>query len=443
MAHHKIHVVTLTEEGKQFAALPAEMRGDTSAGKRASNHESKLKTRTGRASLPSRGKPYKGSPMAPGIYCPYRKPLAGPGSWSYFNAAAGDAGKLKKFALADDVEPANGITVMDRYQARAHALKLVRGSEISGEIPTVGEALDAFKANLKIRGGIKYNVSSVRHNLPPALLNKSVDQLTPETLEGWREGLVTEKGLKGNSAHRYAKTLKAALNFAAGRNTSITNAAAWKEGLKHHKVQGESATPRDYYQPDAVINAIVRESHVEGADFGALIATLAVTGTRESQALKLRPHDLLDDDAAEPRLMLWCSRKGKNRDPEQRAVPITPKLAQLLRARAIARGPNRPLFDRVWGTSKLFRGVLERLKLDTSMTPYLLRHSSIVRQLRSGKPTRFVAFCHDTSAAEIEKTYSRRLNNAGAGVERMGLLADDVVPAGGNVVSLARKIETK
>jgi integrase len=439
MPRRRIHVVTLPEEGKPFAALPAETKGDMSAGKRASNHESKLKTRTGRASLASRGKPYKGSPMAPGIYCPYRKPCAGPGSWSYFNAAAGDWGKLKKFALADDVEPANGITVMDRYQAREYALKKARCGEITGKIPTLAAVLDAFKANLKTRGRSQHNVSSVRHNLPPALLAKSIDQFTPEMLEGWREGLVTEKGLKQDSALRYSKTLKAALNFAAGRNAGITNARVWKEGLKHYNVPSEGSTPRDYYQPDAVINAIVRESHIEDADFGALIATLAGTGTRESQALRLRPHDLLDDDA----VMIWCSAKGKNRKPEQRKVSISPKLAQLLRARAITRGPSRPLFDKVWGTSKRFRNVLERLGLDTSMSPYLLRHSSIIRQLRSGKPTRFVAFCHDTSTTEIEKTYARRLNNAGAGVERMGLLADDAEPAGDNVVALARKTDSK
>ena len=72
--------------------------------------------------------------------------------------------------------------------------------------------------------------------------------------------------------------------------------------------------------------------------------------------------------------MMWCSAKGRDRDPEQRALPITPKLAQMLRARAIARGPSRPLFDRIWGMSPRFRVVLERLGLDLALTPYMLRH---------------------------------------------------------------------
>ena len=180
MTRRKIHVLTLTEEGKQLAALSDETRGDTRAVKRTSNHESKLKTRTGRASLPSRGKPYKGSPMAPGIYCPYRKPLAGPGSWSVLSRATG----LQKFALADDVEDANGVTIMDRYQARAHALKLARGSEGGGKAIMVDGALTGLTASLKARGGIKYNVTSVRHHLDAAMLARPVGDLTAEELEG-------------------------------------------------------------------------------------------------------------------------------------------------------------------------------------------------------------------------------------------------------------------
>ena len=105
--------------------------------------------------------------------------------------------------------------------------------------------------------------------------------------------------------------------------------------------------------------------------------------------------------------MMWCSDKGKDRDPEQRALPITPKLAQMLRARAMARGPRRPLFDRIWNMSLRFRVVLERLGLDLTLTPYTLRHSSIIRQIRSNVPLRIIAFNHDTSACRRSKGHTR------------------------------------
>jgi integrase len=402
-------------------------------------YASKLKTRTGRASLAPRGKPYKGAPIAPGIYCPYRKPLAGPGSWSVLSKATG----LKKFAIADDVEEANGITVMTIYQAHARALLLVRGSESGGKAITIDAALTGLTASLKTRGGIKYNVTSVRHHLSEAMLARPVAMLTKEELESWRDALV-DKGLTWNSANRYGKSLKAALALAARRDKRIVNASAWKEGLRPRKVKGNNAPPRDnYYVSDQIVLAIVRECYVEGADFGALIETLAGTGTRESQALKLRPGDLRDDDTATPRLMIWCSAKGRDRDPEQRSVPISAKLAATLRARAIARGPTHPLFDRMWGMSARFRVVLERLGLDVSLSPYTLRHSSIIRQIRGGVPLRLIAFSHDTSTIEIERTYGRYLSNASDDLTRKALLADDVVPTGDNVIALARKSEAK
>ena len=176
---------------------------------------------------------------------------------------------------------------------------------------------------------------------------------------------------------------------------------------------------------------------VGDADFGALIEVLAGTGVRESQVLKLWPDDIQDDDPEAPRLMMHCSAKGRDRDPEQRALPITPKLAQMLRARAIARGPNRPLFDRIWNMSLRFRVVLERLGLDLSLTPYTLRHSSIIRQIRSNVALRLIAFAHDTSVQEIERTYARYLNNASDDA-RKGLLADEAPPAMDNVIKLGR-----
>lgn len=157
--------------------------------------------------------------------------------------------------------------------------------------------------------------------------------------------------------------------------------------------------------------------------------------------MKLYPHDLRDDgdDAAAPRLMVWCSRKGdQDRDPEQRSVPITSRLAKVLRDRAVARGTRRPLFDRIWNVSLRFRAVLERLDLDTALTPYSLRHSSIIRAIRAGTPLRIIGYTHDTSVVEIEKTYARYLSGASDDLARKGLLNDTEAPRTDNVVELAR-----
>ena len=77
-----------------------------------------------------------------------------------------------------------------------------------------------------------------------------------------------------------------------------------------------------------------------------------------------------------------------------------------------------------------------RLGLDLALTPYCLRHSSVIRQIRSNVPLRVVAFSHDTSAAEIERTYGRYLGNASDDLTRKALLADAVPPPVDNVIKL-------
>lgn len=397
-----------------------------------SRYSNNLKNRTNRLKLPIKKKPYK-LLIAPGIFLCYRR-NAGPGTWSV------EAGWLKRFAIADDYETANNGSVMTFWQAQKRALAMVRGSEADSDKPvTVDEALIAYETDLKIRGGAIYNATSVRNHLSPAMLSKVVMLLTETDLLNWRNGLVVE-GLKLSSANRIGKSFKAALALAAKRDKRIANSIAWRNGLKPLKAKGGSNPPRDnYYLPDATIHHIVRESYVEDADFGALIDVLAGTGTRESQALKLWPDDLRDEDPKEARLMLWCSNKGKDRDPEQRSVPVTPKLAEMLRKRASTRGMKRALFDRIWNMSQRFRVVLNRLGLDLSLSPYTLRHSSIIRQIRSNVPLRIIAFTHDTSVQEIERTYARYLGNASDDLSRRGLLADEAserMPD--NVIPLAR-----
>ncbi|MBR0870035.1 site-specific integrase [Bradyrhizobium tropiciagri] len=397
-----------------------------------SRYSNSLKNRTNRLKLPIKKKPYK-LLIAPQIFLCYRR-NEGPGTWSV------EAGWLKRFALADDYEAANNGSVMTFYQAQQRALKLARGSEGDSDKPvTVDEALTAYETDLGARGGAKYNATSVRNHLDAAMLSKVVMLLTEQELLSWRNGLVT-KGLKLSSANRIGKSFKAALALAAKRDKRITNGGAWKNGLKPLKAKGGSNPPRDnYYLPDAGIRDIVAECYVEGDDFGAAIDVLAVTGTRESQALKIYPHDLRDDNENEPRLMVWCSNKGAvDRDPEQRSVPITPKLAAMLRKRADARGAKRPLFDRIWNMSARFRVVLKRLELDLTLTPYTMRHSSIIRQILANVPVRVIAFNHDTSVQEIERTYGRYLGDASNDLTRKGLLADTEPQKLDNVVRLAR-----
>jgi integrase len=185
----------------------------------------------------------------------------------------------------------------------------------------------------------------------------------------------------------------------------------------------------------------VHASYEEDPVFGLLMDTLAETGNRESQLFRLTVHDL-QDDRAEPRLMMPSSRKGKNRRKNRpityRPQPISPRLATALRQHAKGKRLDEPLFDRMWNLSTRLRPVIERCKLDDSITPYALRHSSIVRMILEHVPLRLVAAHHDTSTAQVEKTYSRFIVGDVSEPVTRATLPDLAKPAAGNVVPLPR-----
>lgn len=292
---------------------------------------------------------------------------------------------------------------MTYWQALEKAKSLARAGEGNSEQPiTVEEAVNAYEGDLQTRGGRKYNATQLRLHLTDTLKTKAVALLTERELRDWRGGLV-KAGLKPSSADRIGRSLKAALALSERNDKRISNASAWKNGLRKLP---DSEVARNVILPDQTVAALVNGSYDEDHDFGLLIDVLAQTGARESQIFRLIPADLQDHLTA-PRLMMPTSRKGKNRKIEHRPLPISTRLAGSLRQQATGRAAHAPMFDKMWNLATTFRPVVERLGLGPEVTPYALRHSSIVRQLLKGVPTRVVAAHHDTSVAMIERNYSR------------------------------------
>ena len=402
-------------------------------------YSNKLKNRTNRLALAARPKPYTVA-VAPNVALAYRR-TEGAGSWSVKTPQF-----LKRFALADDHEPANGSSVLDFYQASQKALALVRGGEGTDKPITVLEAVDLWAADLASRGGGKANATTLKTNLEGAVIaGKPVQLLTAHDLSAWRDSLwtrTTPKPVKLSSANRVGKSLAAALSLAAARNPQIANSHAWKVGLKAKRVKGETSTPRDdFYLPDQSVNAIVSQAYATDPELAPLLHVLAVVGGRESQALKIHAGDIIDTDsngnAALPSLMVWQSEKGRaDREPQQYSVAITASLHATLKRLALIRGPKQPLLTKEWNVSVRFRAILKALGLNEELSPYVLRHSSIIRGIFSGKATYLVAAGHDTSEQQISQTYARFLEQAKKNSDqtRLGLLADDIIPT--NVVAM-------
>lgn len=370
----------------------------------------KLETATARRRLATRKKPYWVT-ISPGIGLGYRR-NAGAGTWSVRVTDGHGADWIKRLALTDDYEPADGSNVLTYWQAidAARALARRHDGDDGGRPITVAEALDRYAADLRLRGGDIYNAGHVRKHLSASLLAKPVQLLTAVELRRWRDSLLA-KGLAASSVNRTRTGLKAALALAANLDDRITNARAWRVGLA---TLPDANTPRgDVVLADAQVGDLIACAHALDPHFGLFVAVLAL-GVRSSQAARLEVRDLQSN-----RLMMPTSAKGRGRKVIKRyPVPIPPTLAAALAAEARGRPADAPLLmqsdGQPWGYARkghrqreLFRTAAANAGHDPDrVTPYALRHSAIVRMLRHNVPIRLVASLCDTSAAIIEHNYS-------------------------------------
>lgn len=396
----------------------------------------KLESRTSRLKLSVRRKPYF-VVVSPGVGLGYRR-NAGAGTWSVRASDGHGSNWLKSFAIADDYEEANDNSVLDFWAAQDRARSIARAGEGNGDRPaTVGEALDAYEANLKARGAAVGNVTRIRFNVPSSLAARPVALLTSKELRAWRDRLV-KSGMKPASADRTARVLKAALTLAANDDARIANTAAWRTGLKRLP---DSEQARNMILTDEQVRAVIVAAYQIDPAYGLFAELAAVTGARRSQLLRVEVQDLQDAGVA-PRVLVPTSRKGSRRKSERRPLPIPPGLAAALRRAAADRPADAPLLVRTDGSrwpptrDDVFPEAAARAGLEPTITGYSLRHSSIVRQLLAGVPVRLVAAAHDTSVVMIEKNYSRYIiGDASDALVRRTLL-DTAAPPPPNVVPI-------
>jgi integrase len=402
---------------------------------------SPIANRSARLALPIRRKPHAFTTIAPGVGLGYRRNRE-IGAW-VVRCATGRGGywTTNLDGTPDDYEDADGGHVLDFYQACDRARAIARGKNGDSHRPaTWAMALDAYEADLRARGGDPVNASRVRGRLTPALANKPVALLTAVELRRWRDHLLGS-GLTPGAVLRTIRSAKASLNLAANLDPRIVDRSAWTTGLSG---LAATHTPVSKVLPDSDVLRLVTEAYALDPPFGLLIDVLASTGARLSQARRLLVSDL-QADRSDPRLMMPSSRKGRRKESTRKPVPISVSLARKLKAATGDHESGALLLTRVNGSQwaangpafwRLFREVARRTGIDC--TAYALRHSSIVRSLLAGTPTRVVAAMHDTSTLMLERVYSAFISDHADAVARRGLL-DTTQPAEANVVPLSRR----
>jgi integrase len=412
-------------------------------------HDPKLETPTARLLLTVRRKPYNGPKLARGVTLQYRR-NNGNGAWVLKVANGHGNYWTKAIAEADDFDPSNGKTILDFFEVQEVAKKLVGRGDVADDAAapvTVDGALKAYKADLIARSANPYNADWPRIHLTSALLSKPVALLDARELKTWRDSLLGT--MAPSTINRLGRCLCAALEQAAQHDKRIQS-RSWEIGLA---LLPNAFVARNIVLPDDRVRAFVSNAYGLDHQFGLLTDTLATTGARPSQAVRLRIEDL-HDHPVRPKLMMPKSGKGGDRNRNQKkhehySVPITVQLAARLKQAAKGRAADAPLLLQSDGTAwpdnpgssyhREVDKVVAAIEADPDATMYSLRHSSIVRQLLAHVPIRIVAATHDTSTRMIEKTYSKWIteHERADDISRAALLQPEP-PSGQNVVALAR-----
>ena len=406
-----------------------------------------LENRTPRLKLAVRRRPYPGAKLARGKQMQYRR-NKGNGTWLLKVSDGHGKPWTKAFAQADDFDESDGKTILTFFEAQDTAKDLTRGADGSVDSApiTVDGALTAYRADLISRNANPYNADWPRLHLTSALLSKPVALLAATELKQWRDSLLGT--MAPSTINRLIACVSAALEQAAQHDKRIQNRDAWEIGLAGLP---NAQQARNVILSDDTVREFVATAYGIDDQFGLLTDTLAVTGARPSQAVRLRVEDL-HDHPVRPKLMMPKSAKGGDRNRaekklERYSVPITVQLAARLREAAKGRADDAPLFlqgdGSPWGDNpgagyhREVKQIVSAIGADPDATMYALRHSSIVRMLKVNVPIRLVASLHNTSTKMIEKHYSKYITEHSDDISRHALLHHEP-PAADNVVALAR-----
>jgi integrase len=407
---------------------------------------SSLETRTARLKLAVRRRPYSGPSLARGIALLYRRNKTN-GSWVLKASDGHGAYWTKAIAEADDHDESNGNTILNFFQAQDVAKKLARAGDgnADGAPITVDWALKDYRRDLEARSANPYNAEHPRLHLTSVLLAKPVALLAATELKKWRDSLLGT--MAPSTVNRLCRCVCAALTLAEQHDERIKSRGAWEIGLASLP---DATEVRNVVLSDDKVREFVTTAYGLDHQFGLLMDTLAVTGARPSQPVRLRVEDL-HDHPVRPKLMMPKSAKGGGRNrsrkkSERYSVPITVQLAAKLKAATNGRADDAPLLLQGDGSAwdknpgqnyhRQVDKVVTAIGRDpTEVTAYCLRHSSIVRALLVNIPIRLIASLHNTSVAMIEKHYSKHIAEYADDLARVALLQHEP-PHGGNVVAM-------
>jgi integrase len=360
--------------------------------------EASLATRSARLRLAVASKPYW-RVIEQGLHLGYRRRATG-GSWIARRRTDEGIYRETKLALADDLQDANGDSILDFSQAQQVARKwciqeqrLAAGMGPAPDGPyTVAGAMADYLQDYRRRGGksVEGIESVVNRNILPALGRLPVTKLTPQRLRDWHRSLAerarywrSPPGAKANlapfdpkdaedvrrrraSANRCLTYLKAALNL-AWRNGLVPSDDAWRRVKPFRAVEAPLVR---YLSADE----IARLRNATAGGFRDLVHLALLTGCRYGELTRFRVADYNADVGT---LSVRIAKGGKVRH-----VTLTEEASAFVDRLTAGRSPEEPLLlrddGRAWKRAEQVRPMREACA-QTGIVPavgfHVLRHT--------------------------------------------------------------------
>jgi integrase len=328
---------------------------------------------------------------------------------------------------------------------------------------TIARALGDYAA-VKRRAGQAERAGEaetvLRRHIPKSLADVPLNALNADILNDWLASLGSHEaaGKRGHGErHRplaqgrvdkIRGVMKAALR-AAGAPTSAT-----RDGLAAAAVPNRTEpAARNVTLLRAEIDRLLVEIDQRDPDLGLFVRACDLTGARPGQLARCRVSDL---DVAGGMLTIPRSAKGKPGLRKTRhgiAFPVGIAFAQRIAAQADTRtgllfhaprrvqdfsnlAPGAPLGSNIWRVAgrtawhkglwvRTMRASVATVGLADEVTLYALRHSRAIALIRGGLSLRETAALLDTSAAMLERTYSRDIAHGAATTSRVRALLSE------------------
>jgi integrase len=357
--------------------------------------DSSLDTRASRSKLKVSGKPYYKS-IGEGLHIGYRK-NAGGGKWVVRRYVGDEQYRVETIAIADDIEDANGDTVLSFWQAQERA----RGKRAYAGPYRVRDAVEAYRKKLDGKASAYGNAIRFEYHVLPALGDELVDELTADKIREWHRQIAksmplipgkrigertrqvdfndSEQARKRKvTANRVLTNLKAALNHAF-REGKATSDAAWRRVEPFENVERARNRYLNLAEVERVLNACDPE-------FRTLVRAALETGARYGELTRLRCADFNPDAGT---LHIRESKSGK-----ERHIVLTEDGQELFSQLSAGHPGKDPMFGKEWADShqiRRMRIVCKRAHIQPNVGFHQLRHTWASHAVMGGMPLMVVA----------------------------------------------------